>query len=115
MFCCLIIYMKTAFSKILCDLREEKNLCQKEVAFNLGVKVSTYSNWENGVCIPSVDKLCKIADLFDVSLDYLIGRSQIRKMVSNSENKKRQQMLQRHMKNIIVEIEEYIKLSHDEK
>lgn len=56
------------------DLRKEKNLTQKELAQALSITVSTLSHWECDYQEPNFDDLIMIADYFDVSLDYLLGR-----------------------------------------
>lgn len=55
-------------------LRKNKGLKQQELAEILGIKRNTYSDWENGKTEPSFENLVKLADLFDVSLDWLFGR-----------------------------------------
>lgn len=62
-------------STVLKQLREEKGLCQKELAAVLHVSNGTISNYENGVHSPNLDTLCDIADYYGVSVDYLLGRS----------------------------------------
>lgn len=55
------------------DLRDEKNLYKKNVAQNIGVVESVYSEWENGrVSIPT-KRLYQLAEFFEVNIDYLIG------------------------------------------
>ena len=56
------------------DLRKERNISQKELAAYLHVSIGTISNYENGVRYPDLEKVCKLADFFDVSVDYLLGR-----------------------------------------
>jgi transcriptional regulator with XRE-family HTH domain len=56
-------------------LRESKGWSQKYVATKLGIKQSsTYSNWEYGLRDPDTDTLTKLADLYEVQTDYLLGR-----------------------------------------
>lgn len=57
------------------DLREDHDLRQKDLALYLSVDQSTYSDYENGRINIPVDTLIKIADYYNVSLDYLVGRS----------------------------------------
>ena len=57
------------------DLREDSDRTQVEVAKSLGVTQSTYSSYERGDINIPVEALIKLADLYDVSLDYLVGRS----------------------------------------
>lgn len=64
----------TIFSKRLKKLRKNKGLKQQELAEILGIKRNTYSDWENGKTEPSFENLIKLADLLEVSLDWLFGR-----------------------------------------
>lgn len=61
------------FSKRLTDLRESKNLLQKDIAAIFNVEQATVSNWEKGKRIPDSETLVKLARFFDVSVDYLLG------------------------------------------
>lgn len=66
-----------ALSDVLSDLRKDKHLGQKDLATYLNISVSTISNYETGTHEPDFETLCKLADLFDVSADYLLGRTMI--------------------------------------
>ena len=57
------------------EIREEKNLQQKEIAERLNRTPACISSWETGKTEPSIDDLVKLADLLDVSLDYLLNRT----------------------------------------
>ena len=61
------------FSRIR-DLREDNDKKQVELARYLNVDQSTYSDYETGRINISIEQLIKIADFYDVSLDYLVGR-----------------------------------------
>lgn len=50
------------------------------VAKDLGFGNSQFTSWKNGVAKPSADALSKIADYFDVSVDYLLGREETKKL-----------------------------------
>lgn len=65
---------KIAFQKTLTSLLKINKLTQEEVAEVMGVKRQTVSQYCNGVTVPTIDKLEKLADYFDVSADYLLGR-----------------------------------------
>lgn len=65
------------FSRRLRLLRELRKLTQEELSNKLGVERTRYTKWENGVSEPSLMMLCKIADYFHVSTDYLLGRTNI--------------------------------------
>lgn len=53
----------------------EKAKTQQEMADFLGVKIRVYQYYESGGRKPTLDNLIVLADFFDVSLDYLVGRS----------------------------------------
>lgn len=55
-------------------LREANNLTQKQMANILNVTQKTVSTYENGLTEPDISTMIKIADFFDVSLDYLLDR-----------------------------------------
>ena len=57
------------------NLREDHDLRQKEVAAVLNVSQNTYSQYENGVIELTAPNLVKLADLYSVSIDYLLGRT----------------------------------------
>ena len=60
------------------ELREEKKMTQLRLSFELGVAQETVSAYETGKHYPSVKSLLIMADLFQASLDYIMGRSHIR-------------------------------------
>lgn len=62
----------------LANLRREKGIGQKEMASLLNLSVGTISNYENGVHSPDLNTLCRLADFFDVTSDYLLGRTEYR-------------------------------------
>jgi transcriptional regulator with XRE-family HTH domain len=69
------------FSQRLRQLREEKGLLQKDVAKILGITPSAYGYYEQGKREPSMEVLKKLSDFFNVSIDYLLGRTDIRSPV----------------------------------
>ena len=56
------------------QLRNEKNMSQGDLAERLDVSRQSVSKWENNTAVPDLDKLIKICDVFEVSLDELTGR-----------------------------------------
>lgn len=56
-------------------LRIDKGYTQKEIGEYLGISQNTYSQYEIGVLKYPVDVLIKLADLYGVSVDYLVGRT----------------------------------------
>lgn len=67
------------FDDRLKKLREEKKMNKKEVAIALNLPYSTYLSYENNDREPNSDVLIRIAKYFEVSIDYLLGLSKIRK------------------------------------
>lgn len=63
-----------AFGEILAELRQDRKMTQKDLAQAMFVTVGTISNYENGVHYPDVEKLISLADYFNVTTDYLLGR-----------------------------------------
>ena len=57
------------------SLRVDAGMTQQQVAEYLNVKQNTYSQYEIGVLNYPVDVLCRLADLYQVSVDYLLGRT----------------------------------------
>lgn len=69
--------MNTDFSTRLKSIRIAKGITQKDFAVLLGVGQTTVANYERGIRLPDTDKLSKIASLFGVTIDYLLGRDEI--------------------------------------
>ncbi len=67
--------MVWALSENIRQLRTQRGLSQVEFAARMGVTKQCASNWENDNVLPSIEMLCKIADYFKVSTDFLLGRS----------------------------------------
>jgi len=66
---------RSPFSIRLIGLRKARNMTQADMADKLGIKNrSTYTCYETGTSTPNSATLCQIADIFNVSLDYLLGR-----------------------------------------
>ncbi len=55
-------------------LRLAKSISQVDLAVMLNVSKQSVSNWENDNIQPSIDMLIRLADIFNVSTDYLLGR-----------------------------------------
>ena len=63
------------FSERLKSLRLEAGLTQKEIAEQLGISQQGYAYWERGTKKPTQDRLTLLSNYFDVSVDYLLGKS----------------------------------------
>ena len=84
------------------DLREDKDMRQSDLARATGIDQRTISNYETGKTAPDAYALIKLADFFDVSIDYLVGRTS--NDLSNSA--KRTQIIER-IKNELAELGKY--------
>ena len=62
------------FGATLRELRIGRGMGQKELAYILNLSTGTISNYENGVHSPDLETLCKIADYYNTTTDYLLGR-----------------------------------------
>ena len=62
------------------ELRKKKGISQLRLATDLNTTQNTISRYETGEREPGIDELIKIADYFNVSVDYLIGRTENPKM-----------------------------------
>ncbi len=67
--------MNGDFPRIITLLRKERNLSQKQVASDLGISQALLSHYEKGIRECSLDFVVKTADYYDVSCDYLLGRT----------------------------------------
>ena len=65
------------FSERLVSLRKSRNLTQKQLASETGISERGIQNYELLVRRPPIDTAIALADYFDVSLDYLVGRSDV--------------------------------------
>ena len=67
------------------ELREKRRLNQEGLAIKLHVSQSTVSAYEVGERTPDLSTLITIANLFDVSIDYLVGLSDVRRPITHSD------------------------------
>ena len=74
------------FANILKTLRIENKLSQEELAKKIGSNQRQISKWENGIIEPNINQLKAIADEFQISTDYLIGRSDDTGLVQANAN-----------------------------
>lgn len=58
------------------ELLKKHNTTPYKVSKDTGISQTTLSAWKNGISTPKADKLKKIADYFNVSVDYLMGNEQ---------------------------------------
>lgn len=71
-----------------CKIRDAKGYKDSQVAAATGIGKSTFSDWKNGRSNPKNDKMQKIADLFEVSVEYLLTGEENKGYYLNEETAK---------------------------
>lgn len=66
------------------EIREDKDLTQKDVAISLGIKQQQYSEYEIGKRLIPINYLYELAEYYNTSIDYLVGRTDERKPYKKS-------------------------------
>lgn len=69
--------------KNLYEIRKQKGISQIALSMKLGVSQETISAYENGKAYPSVDTLLKLCDIFNVSADFLLDRTDVKLTVND--------------------------------
>lgn len=72
-------------AKKLKDLREDHDLTQIDLSKKLNITPASISRWESGINAPDYETLIKLAKLYNVSIDYLLGLSEIKKYKNELE------------------------------
>ena len=76
-------FNKMSFNEQLTKLRKRKNMTQIELANKMCVKQYVISSWETGRSEPSINQLCKLGDIFEISTDYLLDKPIV---IANNES-----------------------------
>ncbi len=92
--------MNKDFPRIMTFLRKERGLSQKQAAADLGVSQALLSHYEKGIRECGLDFLCRAADYYEVSADYLLGRTVQRSPAAVSEMPEADEI--RHLKGDMV-------------
>lgn len=66
---------RTEFGSRLVELREKRGLTQSQVAEQLGVSTRAYAFWERKPVALRAEQMAKLADIFEVSADVIVGRN----------------------------------------
>ena len=90
--------MNNDFPRIITFLRKERGLSQKQVATDLGISQALLSHYEKGIRECGLDFLVKAAEYFEVSCDYLLGRTVQRRLASVSADEIPESDEIRHLK-----------------
>jgi transcriptional regulator with XRE-family HTH domain len=75
------------------ELRKEAGLSQKDFAKEFGAAQNTVSQWETGTRRIDDETLCRIAAYFDVSIDYLLERTNEKKSLANNVSEAKREMI----------------------
>ena len=67
------------------EIREDKDYKQSEIAKLLKISQAQYSRCEMGINLISLEKISKLADIYNVSIDYLVGKTDVRKPYPKSK------------------------------
>lgn len=73
------------FGSIVADLRKKKGISQTDLAAKLGIHKNVLGRYERNEVLPSIDIARKIADILDVSLDFLTGKADVQIDKNTSE------------------------------
>lgn len=67
------------------ELREDNDILQKQIYTLLGIKQSAYSDIENGINLPTADKLVILAEFYNTSIDYIMRTNKSKIALSSCE------------------------------
>lgn len=71
-----------AFGYRLASLRAERGLTGKQLGEMIGADKTIIAQWESGKCYPNNERLIKLADIFGVTIDYLMGRTDSKQSIN---------------------------------
>ncbi|MBQ1303776.1 MAG: helix-turn-helix transcriptional regulator, partial [Erysipelotrichaceae bacterium] len=77
-----------SFGARLAELRRQHNLTQNDIADRLNISAQAVSKWENDLTSPDIDTLLKLADIFNISTDELLGKNKIEPVYLPTEQRK---------------------------
>ncbi len=80
-----------SYSERLIELRTEKGISQKAAAVDLGISQALLSHYEKGIREFNMDFLCRIANYYGVTTDYILGRTQSRSGLNSTELEDREE------------------------
>ena len=69
------MYNDKSFAQILSELRRSSGLSQRKAAADLKISQALLSHYENGAREPGLNFVCRVCDYYNVTADYLLGRS----------------------------------------
>ncbi|MDY3928662.1 MAG: helix-turn-helix transcriptional regulator [Clostridia bacterium] len=75
-----------ASGPIIKSLRKERRMTQQDLSVLMNVSRSVVANWEAKMRAPTTEQFCKLAGIFNVTTDFLIGRDQNQRLINAQEN-----------------------------
>lgn len=100
--------MNNTFGSIISYLRKEKGISQKQASVDLGISQSLLSHYEKGVRECGLDFVVKIADYYNVSCDYLLGRTSEREVIIANKSNNTSISVENPSEKIIVDSVDFI-------
>ena len=101
--------MKIKIAENIRMLRKQHSFTQEQLSEALGVTVSAVYKWESGQSVPEVKMLMELADLFEISVDTLLGYDRQNENVENRIKRIEQCMVERDFKEAVLEAEKTLK------
>jgi len=101
--------MKMKIAENIRTLRKQHSFTQEQLSEAMGVTVSAVYKWESGQSVPEVKMLMELADLFEVSVDTLLGYNRQNENVENRIKRINQRMMERDFKEAVLEVEKTLK------
>ena len=77
-----------SFGTRLANVRKEHNLTQNDIADKLHISAQAVSKWENDITSPDIDTLIKLSEIYDMSMDELIGKEKTEPVYLPKEERK---------------------------
>lgn len=102
------------FSENLKNLRKSTECTQRKLASQLGLSANTVCEWEKGRSEPSIASIIKMADFFDVSVDYLLGLEDdfgarvVAPMHDNASLTEKEKALLKAFRNLLPETQDFV-------
>ena len=91
------------------ELRTSKKMTQDDMANLLNIKRQTYSAYERGISFPDINSVSYMADFFNVSVDYILGKTDIQTVPTPEQNNEFSEALKDFSEEERHQIENYIK------
>ena len=92
------------------SLREELSMTQQGLADKLFLTQKTINSYEVGRTRPNIETLCKLADIFDTSIDYLVGNSNVRysSLIKEEEITNKEKYLLKNFRKLSEETQDHL-------